>query len=100
MAQLERDIIRERVKAGLERARARGDSPGRLRVRECRRGAWPAHPGVDMTAPDRVPSPRRGRPWVLELVDQTAEQELDLDRLAAALVAVLRRFSERKASSQ
>lgn len=53
-----------------------------------------------MTAPDRVPSPRRGRPWVLEPVDQTAEQELDLDRLAAALLAVLRRSSERKASSQ
>jgi hypothetical protein len=37
---------------------------------------------------------------VVELVDQTAEQELDLDRLAAVLVAVLRRSSERKASSQ
>jgi DNA invertase Pin-like site-specific DNA recombinase len=32
MAQLERDIIRERVKAGLERARARGIRLGRPRV--------------------------------------------------------------------
>lgn len=32
MAQLERDIIRERVKAGLERARARGVRLGRPRV--------------------------------------------------------------------
>jgi len=53
-----------------------------------------------MTAPDRVPSPPLGRPWVLELVDQTAEQELDLDRLTTALAAVLRRSSERKAPSQ
>ena len=53
-----------------------------------------------MTSPDRVPSPPLGRPWVLELVDQTAEKDLDLDRLAAALAAVLRRSSERNASSQ
>jgi DNA invertase Pin-like site-specific DNA recombinase len=33
MAQLERDIIRERVAAGLERARARGRTLGRPRVR-------------------------------------------------------------------
>jgi DNA invertase Pin-like site-specific DNA recombinase len=32
MAQLERDIIRERVKAGLDRAKARGVRLGRLRV--------------------------------------------------------------------
>jgi DNA invertase Pin-like site-specific DNA recombinase len=32
MAQLERDIIRERVKAGLERAKARGIRLGRPRV--------------------------------------------------------------------
>jgi DNA invertase Pin-like site-specific DNA recombinase len=33
MAQLERDIIRERVTAGLERARARGARLGRPRLR-------------------------------------------------------------------
>ncbi len=43
---------------------------------------------------DRVLSASPSRPWTLEVADETVEHEVDLDRLAATLAAVLQRISD------